>query len=181
MNTVTSENFRLDWSGTHLAIGSYLLALLVLLLTSLATLLGKLKRVLLILNLVFGILGFLEFLIFSALLLSFSRWGGRVTEIHTSGPGFWLMLSGFPLCIGSSIIAEHLLSRLRPTVIESPDGLPEYARDETNSPTATGLLKTSHRNWSASCTNLGSGSHETDSSLMVVPMEKELQTSLMHE
>jgi hypothetical protein len=27
----------------------------------------------------------------------------------------------------------------------------------------------------------GSGSHETDSSLMVVPMEKELQTSLMHE
>ncbi len=129
VNTVTSENFRLDLSDTHLAIGSYLLALLVLLLTSLATLLGKLKRVLMILNLVFGTLGFLEFLIFSALLLSFSRWGGRVTEIHTSGPGFWLMLSGFPLCIGSSIIAEHLLSKLRPTVIESPDGLRERARD----------------------------------------------------
>ena len=27
----------------------------------------------------------------------------------------------------------------------------------------------------------GSGSHETDSSLMGVPMEKELQTSLLHE
>lgn len=34
VNTVTSENFRLDLSDTHLAIGSYLLALLVLLLTS---------------------------------------------------------------------------------------------------------------------------------------------------
>lgn len=125
VNTVTSESFRLDLSGTHLAIGSFLLVLLVLLLSSLATLLGKLKRVLMILNLVFAILGFLEFLIFSALLLSFSEVGLRVTEIHTSGPGFWLMLSGFPLCIGSSIIAEHLLSKPRPTVIESPGSLRE--------------------------------------------------------
>ena len=35
VNTVTCENFRLDLSGTHLAIGSFLLVLLVLLLTSL--------------------------------------------------------------------------------------------------------------------------------------------------
>src|SRR5215471_2010265 len=129
VNTVTSENFRLDLSDNHLAIGSYLFALLVLLLTSLATLLGKLKRVLVILNLVFVILGSLEFLIVSVWLLSFSRWGGRWSETHTAGPGFWLMLSGFPLCIASSIIAGLLLSKPRPTVIKSPDGLRECTRD----------------------------------------------------
>lgn len=111
VNTVTSENFLLNQS-TNLGIGSYLLALLVLLLTSLAAVLCKPKRVLMILNLVFAILGLLEFLIVSTWLLSFSRWGGRYTEIHTAGPGFWLMLGGFPLCIGCSLIAQFMLSRL---------------------------------------------------------------------
>lgn len=100
-----------------------LLAILIPLLTFLAGLLGTVKRVILVLSLTFAILGFLGFLIVSMFLLSFSRWGGRVTEIHTSGPGFWLMLIGFPLCIGSSIIAQHLLSKPRITVIKSPDSL----------------------------------------------------------
>ncbi|WP_201394442.1 hypothetical protein [Ktedonobacter sp. SOSP1-85] len=112
----------------EMEIGSFLLAILIPLLTSLAGLLGTGKRNILLLSLGFAILGFLEFLLFSALLLSFSRWGGRVTEIHTSGPGFWLMLIGFPLCIGSSIIAHHLLSKPRITFVKSPDSLREIAR-----------------------------------------------------
>jgi len=125
-NTITGGTIRN--LSSEMAIGSFLLTILIPLLPSLAGFLGKGKRVILIFSLGFAILGFLEFLIFSALLLSFSTWGGRVTEIHTSGPGFWLMLSGFPLCIGSSIIAQHLLSKPRPTVIKSPDGLRELAR-----------------------------------------------------
>ncbi|GHO61137.1 hypothetical protein KSC_000290 [Ktedonobacter sp. SOSP1-52] len=64
-----------------------LLAILIPLLSFLAGLLGTVKRVMLILSLLFAILGFLGFLIVSMFLLSFSRWGGRVTETHTSGPG----------------------------------------------------------------------------------------------
>ena len=88
-----------------------LLTILIPLLTFLAGFLGIMKRAILTLSLTFALLGFLGFLIASMFLLSLSRWGGRVTEIHTSGPGFWLMLIGFPLCIGSSIIAQHLLSK----------------------------------------------------------------------
>ena len=122
-NTVTGGS-TLDRSSA-MGIGSFLLSILIPLLTSLAGLFGKGKRVLLLLSLGCALLGFLEFLLFSALLLSFSRWGDRVTETHTAGPGLWLMLSGFPLCIGSSIIAQYLLAKPRPPVIESPLGLRE--------------------------------------------------------
>jgi hypothetical protein len=125
-NTVTGGTIH-DLS-LEMAIGSFVLTILIPLLTSLIGFLGFGKRVLLILSLAFAILGFLEFLAESALLLSFSRWGGRVIEIHTSGPGFWLMLIGFPLCIGSSIIAQHRLSKPRITVVKSLDSLREIAR-----------------------------------------------------
>lgn len=125
-NTVTGGNIH--FVSSEMEIGSFLLSILIPLLTSLPGLFGTGKRVICLLSLGLSILGFLEFLIVSTLLLSFSHWGGRVTEIHTAGPGFWLMLSGFPLCIGSSIIAQHVLSKPRPTVSKSPDGLRELAR-----------------------------------------------------
>lgn len=115
--TTVSGGRIFDWS-LEMEIGSFLLAILIPLLTSLAGLAGFGKRVMLLLSRGFALLGFLEFLLFSALLLSFSHWGGRVTETHTAGPGFWLMLSGFPLCIGSSNLAHYLLAKLRPPVIE---------------------------------------------------------------
>lgn len=114
-NTVTGGSIALP--ENELGIGSFVLAILIPLGISLAGLAGFGKRVLLLLSLGFAVLGFLEFLLFSALLLSFSRWGGRVTETHTAGPGFWLMLSGFLLCIGSSMIAHCRLSRPHPTAI----------------------------------------------------------------
>ena len=98
-------------------IGSFLLAILIPLLTFLTGLLGKGKRVILLLSrgfaisLGFAILGFLEFFFMSIFLFSGWAGGGHMTETHTSGPGFWLMLIGFPLCIGSSIIAQHVLSK----------------------------------------------------------------------
>src|SRR5260370_41192961 len=58
-----------------------------------------------------------------------SRTRANNRSVRFIGVNLHLMLRGFPLCIGSSIIAEHLLSQLRPTVIESPDGLRERARD----------------------------------------------------
>ncbi len=124
-NTVTGGNIH--FVSSEMEIGSFLLSILIPLLTSLPGLLGKGKRVICLLSLGLSILGFFEFLIFSTLLLSFG-WASHGTETHTAGPGFWLMLSGFPLCIGSSIIAQHVLSKPRPTVIKSPDGLRELAR-----------------------------------------------------
>ena len=118
----------LDWS-LAMEIGSFLLAILIPLLTSLTGLLGFGKRSICLLSLGWSLLGFLEFLIFSTLLLSFSRWGGRFTETHTAGPGLWLMLGGFPLCISSSIIAQSLLVKPRPTVSKSPGALQELARE----------------------------------------------------
>jgi hypothetical protein len=125
-NTVTGGNIHLV--SSEMEIGSFLLAILIPLLTSLTGLVGFGKRVISLLSLGWSILGFLEFLIFSTLLLSFSHWGGRFTETHTAGPGFWLMLSGFPLCISSSIIAQYLLVKPRPTVSKSPGALQELAR-----------------------------------------------------
>jgi hypothetical protein len=124
-NTVTGGNIHLvSW---EMEIGSFLLAILIPLLTSLTGLLGKGKRIICLLSLGWSILGFLEFLIFSTLLLSIG-WASHATVTHTAGPGFWLMLSGFPLCISSSIIAQYLLVKPRPTVIKSPDALQELAR-----------------------------------------------------
>ena len=125
-NTVTGGSIHVVPS--QMEIGSFLLAILIPLLTSLTGLVGFGKRVISLLSLGWSILGFLEFLIFSTLLLSFSHWGGRFTETHTAGPGFWLMLSGFPLCISSSIIAQSLLVKPHPTVIKSPGALQELAR-----------------------------------------------------
>ena len=122
-NTVTGGSISL--TENELGIGSFVLSILIPLVISLAGLAGFGKRVMLLLSLGFAVLGFLEFLLFSSFLLSFSRWGGRVTEIHTAGSGFWLMLSGFPLCIGSSIIAQYLLAKPRPPVMEPPVGLRE--------------------------------------------------------
>jgi hypothetical protein len=108
----------------HSVIGGTMLLLTILipLLTFLVGLLDTVRRAILTLSVTFTILGFLGFLVVSRLLLSFSTWGGRVTEIHTSGPGFWLMLIGFPICIGCSV-AQHLLTRLDITVVKSPESL----------------------------------------------------------
>ncbi|WP_201388222.1 hypothetical protein [Ktedonobacter sp. SOSP1-52] len=121
VNTVTGGSIFM--APEQISIGSFLLSILVPLLTFLAGLFGRRKRAIFILSLIFATLGLLEFLAFSLLLLSFSRWGGRVTEIHTSGPGFWLMLIGFPICIGSSI-AHIVLFTLSGANIQSDPGLP---------------------------------------------------------
>lgn len=124
-DTVTGGNIHLvSW---EMEIGSFLLAILIPLSTSLTGLFGTGKRIICLLSLGWSILGFLEFLIFSTLLLSIG-WASHATVTHTAGPGFWLMLSGFPLCISSIIIAQYVLVKPRPTVIKLPDALQELAR-----------------------------------------------------
>ncbi len=122
-DTVTSESFRLDLSPTNLAIGSFLLTILIPLLTSLAGLFGKGKRVILILSLAFAILGLLEFLIESLFLFSHFVPNPPFAAQSTTAValGEWLMLSGFLVSIGSSI-AQNVLFKPRATVIESDVG-----------------------------------------------------------
>ncbi|MBO0792708.1 MAG: hypothetical protein J2P36_17420 [Ktedonobacteraceae bacterium] len=81
----------------------FILAVLVPLGTTLAALFGRRKRSLLILSLVLASLGCLEFLLFEWLILTFSF--SPPSEIEgIAGPGFWLILCGFLLCIGSGIV-----------------------------------------------------------------------------
>ncbi|EFH88506.1 hypothetical protein Krac_9980 [Ktedonobacter racemifer DSM 44963] len=120
VNTVTGGTIH-DLSS-EMAIGSFLLSILVPLLTFLTGLFGKRKRAIFILSLIFATLGLLEFLASSLLLLSFS-FPHTGTEIHTSGPGFWLMLIGFPICIGSSI-AHIVLFTPHGANFQSNAGLP---------------------------------------------------------
>jgi hypothetical protein len=95
-----------------MGIGSFLLAIIIPLWSSLNRLFGEGKRILLLLSLGAAPLGFLEFLVSAQFFLAFSHWSARVIEIHTVGPGYWLMFIGFPLCIISSI-AQYVLSRTR--------------------------------------------------------------------
>lgn len=93
-STITGGSIALP--EHEIGIGSFILAILIPLGISLAGLAGFEKHILFLLS-----------LLFSSLLLSFSIRRGRVTETHTASPGFWLMLSGFLLCIGSSMIRGH--------------------------------------------------------------------------
>ncbi|HEY7415009.1 MAG TPA: hypothetical protein VH593_07440 [Ktedonobacteraceae bacterium] len=99
--------------------GSLLLAIFIPLLSSLAALLGIRKRAFLFFGLGFAIFGWLEVLVVSALLILFVgfSFGGHISRHATVGPGFWLMLVGFSLCILSSI-AQCALSRLRITTVK---------------------------------------------------------------
>lgn len=111
--------------------GIILLALLIPLLTSLAMLLGTWKRATLPLpfSLGFAILGLLALLPLSALPLEIFPMGHGTVSI-TYGPGFWLMLVGFFLCIHSSI-AQYALSRIRIITVKS-EPVFESLQEETH-------------------------------------------------
>lgn len=82
-----------------LLIGVFLLSILVPLGMFLGALLGKQKQRLLLFSLFLAFLGFLEFVCYSSLLL-----GGIPTGATcTPQSGFWLMLIGFVLSIGSAL------------------------------------------------------------------------------
>ncbi len=84
-----------------LIIGVFLLSILFPLGTFLGAFLGKQKPLLLVFRLLLAMLGFLEFLLYSALLLL----DFPTAATRTTGPGFWFMLIGFLLSIGSALIA----------------------------------------------------------------------------
>lgn len=112
--------------------GSLLLAIFIPLLSSLAVFLGIGKRVFPFFGLGFAIFGWLEVLVVSALLILFVGFGfgGRMSSTATVGPGFWLMLIGFSLCILSSI-AQYVLSRPPITTVK-PQTAFESLQKETH-------------------------------------------------
>jgi hypothetical protein len=118
MSQVTFHGF--DWSSAT-SISFYFLMLLPLLTgiwTSLVGLFGKGKRVLFVLHLAFVIIGLVIFLFSSyvAYCLFYcgatGPWALKGTRVLD--PGFWLILGGFLLSLGTSI-AEIWLFKLRAT------------------------------------------------------------------
>ncbi|MBO0781881.1 MAG: hypothetical protein J2P37_23935 [Ktedonobacteraceae bacterium] len=112
---VTLFSGRIDYDAPNIIsawlIGLLLLAILVPLGTSLAALLGKRKRSLLILSLVLASLGCLELLLMEWFMLTFSFFPPSEVE-GIIGPGFWFILCGFLLSIGSSVVEiVHFRSR----------------------------------------------------------------------
>lgn len=92
-----------------LIIGVFLLSILFPLGVFLAALLGKQKTSLLLFSLLLTFLGFLEFVFYSAFLFG----AFPTVATRTAGPGFWLMLIGFLLSLGSALW-EALVGPVKP-------------------------------------------------------------------